>query len=124
MKSLAQLAEIKEKMKANETMRHDGERAKKIVVGMGTCGIAAGARGIVSALTEEILKRNLEHVTIAQTGCVGMCKLEPMMDIIAPGEDKVTYVKLTPDQIPKIIGEHVVNGRPVKEFTIGAYEKE
>ena len=124
MKSLAQLAEIKEKMKANETMRHDGERAKKIVVGMGTCGIAAGARGIVSALTEEVLKRNLEHVTIAQTGCVGMCKLEPMMDIIAPGEDKVTYVKLTPDQIPKIIGEHVVNGRPVKEFTIGAYEKE
>ena len=124
MKSLAQLAEIKEKMKANETMRHDGERAKKIVVGMGTCGIASGARGIVNALTEEIAKRNLEHVTIAQTGCVGMCKLEPMMDVIAPGEDKVTYVKLTPDQIPKIIGEHVVNGRVVKEFTIGAYEKE
>ena len=124
MKSLAQLAEIKEKMKANETMRHDGERAKKIVVGMGTCGIAAGARGIVSALTEEIAKRNLEHVTIAQTGCIGMCKLEPMMDVVAPGEEKVTYVHLTPDQIPKIIGEHIVNGRPVKEFTIGAYEKE
>ena len=124
MKSLAQLAEIKEKMKANETMRHDGERAKKIVVGMGTCGIAAGARGIVSALTEEIAKRNLEHVTIAQTGCIGMCKLEPMMDVVAPGEEKVTYVHLTPDQIPKIVGEHIVNGRPVKEFTIGAYEKE
>jgi len=124
MKSLAQLAEIKEKMKENETMRHDGERAKKIVVGMGTCGIAAGARGIVSALTEEIAKRNLEHVTIAQTGCIGMCKLEPMMDVVAPGEEKVTYVHLTPDQIPKIVGEHIVNGRPVKEFTIGAYEKE
>jgi len=124
MKSLAQLAEIKAKMKANETMRHDGERAKKIVVGMGTCGIAAGARGIVAALTDEIAKRNLEHVTIAQTGCVGMCKLEPMMDVVSPGEEKVTYVKLTPDQIPKIVGEHIVNDRPVKEFTIGAYEKE
>jgi len=124
MKSLAELAQIKDKMKANETMRHDGERAKKIVVGMGTCGIAAGARGIVAALTEEIAKRNLEHVTIAQTGCVGMCKLEPMMDVIAPGEEKVTYVHLTADKIPKIIGEHVVNGRIVKEFTIGAYEKE
>jgi len=124
MKSLAQLTEIKEKMKANETMRHDGDRAKKIVVGMGTCGIAAGARTIVSALTEEITKRNLEHVTIAQTGCIGMCVLEPMMDVVVPGEEKITYVKLTPDKIPKIIGEHVVNGRPVKEFTIGAYEKE
>lgn len=124
MKSLAQLAEIKEKMKANETMRHDGDRAKKIVVGMGTCGIAAGARAIVNAITEEIAKRNLEHVTIAQTGCMGICKLEPMMDVVVPGEDSVTYVHLTSDKIPRIIDEHVVNGRPVREFAIGAYEKE
>jgi len=124
MKSLAELAAIKDKMKQNATMREDGERATKIVVGMATCGIAAGARAIISAVTAELAKRELEHVTVAQTGCFGMCRLEPIMDVFVPGQEKVTYVHLTPDMIPKIIGEHVVNGRPVPEYTIGAYEKD
>ena len=124
MKSLAELAAIKDKMKQNATMREDGERATKIVVGMATCGIAAGARAIISAVTAELAKRELEHVTVAQTGCFGMCRLESIMDVFVPGQEKVTYVHLTPDMIPKIIGEHVVNGRPVPEYTIGAYEKD
>jgi len=124
MKSLAELAAIKDKMKANATMREDGDNATRIVVGMATCGIAAGARAIINAVTAELAKRELEHVTVAQTGCIGMCRLEPIMDVIVPGQDKVTYVHLTPDKVAKIISDHVVNGNVVAEYTIGAYENE
>jgi len=122
MKSLAELAAIKEKMKQNATMREDGDNATKMVVGMATCGIAAGARAIINEVTAELARRGLEHVTVAQTGCIGMCKLEPIMDVFVPGQEKVTYVNLTVDKISKIINNHVVNGNPVTEFTIGAYE--
>ena len=124
MKSLAELAAIKEKMKQNATMREDGNSATRIVVGMATCGIAAGARAIINEVTAELAKRDLEHVTVAQTGCIGMCRLEPIMDVIVPGHDPVTYVHLTPDKISKIISDHVVNGNPVQEYTVGAYENE
>jgi len=124
MKSLAELAAIKDKMKQNATMREDGDNTTRMVVGMATCGIAAGARGIINALTAELAKRDLENVTVAQTGCIGMCKLEPIMDVIVPGQDKVTYVHLTPEKIAKIVSDHVVNGNIVSEYTIGAYENE
>ncbi|MCL2820004.1 MAG: (2Fe-2S) ferredoxin domain-containing protein [Oscillospiraceae bacterium] len=124
MKSLAELAAIKDRMKQNATMREDGDNATRIVVGMATCGIAAGARGIINAVTTELAKRDLEHVTVAQTGCIGMCRLEPIMDVIVPGQEKVTYVHLTPEKVAKIISDHVVNGNVVAEYTIGAYENE
>jgi len=124
MKSLAELAAIKDKMKQNATMREDGDNATKIVVGMATCGIAAGARAVINEITAELTKRGLEHVTVAQTGCIGMCKLEPIVDVIVPGQEKVTYVLVSPDKVSKIISGHIVNGNPVLEYTIGAYEKE
>jgi len=124
MKSLAELAAIKDKMKQNATMREDGDNAVRIVVGMATCGIAAGARAIINEVTAELAKRNLEHVTVAQTGCIGMCRLEPIMDVILPGQEPVTYVHLKPEMIARIISDHVVNGNPVQEYTIGAYENE
>ena len=124
MKSLAELAAIKDKMKQNATMREDGDNATRIVVGMATCGIAAGARGIINAVTAELAKRELEHVTVAQTGCIGMCRLEPIMDVIVPGQEKITYVHLTPEKVAKIINDHVVNGSVVTDYTIGAYENE
>jgi len=123
MKSLAELAAIRDRMKQNATMREDGDNAVKIVVGMATCGIAAGARAVINEITAELAKRGLEHVTVAQTGCIGMCKLEPIIDVIVPDQDKVTYVLVSPDKIAKIISDHVVNGVPVQEYTIGAYEK-
>ena len=122
MKSLAQLAEIRDKMKQNATMREDGDRAVKVVVGMATCGIAAGARTVLNAFSSELAKRSLEHVTVAQTGCIGMCKLEPIVDVFVPGQDKVTYVLVTPDKVSRVITNHVVEGDPVLEYTIGAYE--
>jgi len=121
---LAELAAIKDKMKQNATMREDTDGNTRIVVGMATCGIAAGARAIINEVSAELAKRDLEHVTVAQTGCIGMCRLEPLMDVIVPGHDKVTYVHLTPEKVSRIISDHVVNGNPVQEYTIGAYEKE
>ena len=122
MKTLAELEAIRAKALENIAMRKDNHDAARIVVGMATCGIAAGARPVMLAFVEEVNKRNLQHVNVSQTGCVGMCRLEPMADVIIPGQDKVTYVKLTPEKVARIVAEHIVNGRPVEEYTIGAAE--
>lgn len=123
MKSLAELEAIKNKMKNQVSMRKDDDaNATRIVVGMATCGIAAGARPVLSALVEEVAKRNLAHVTVAQTGCIGMCKLEPIIEVMAPGKEKVTYVKMDAEKALRVISEHIVNGRVVTEYTIGDTE--
>ena len=125
MKSLEELAAIREKMKNNATLREDNSEVRaKIVVGMATCGIAAGARPVLSAIVEELAKRNITDVVVAQTGCIGMCRLEPIVDVLMPGKEKVSYVKMTPDKVGRIITEHIVNGRPVQEYTIAAYDGE
>lgn len=123
MKSLAELEAIRQKTLENIGMRKEVHDSARVVVGMATCGIAAGARPVMLAFVEEINKRKLDHVTVSQTGCVGMCRLEPMVDVYLPGQEKVTYVKLTPDMVPRIVAEHIVNGRPVLEYTIGAAEE-
>ncbi len=120
MKSLADLEAIRAKTLENIAMRKDHQDAARVVVGMATCGIAAGARPVMLQFVEEIKKRNLTHVNVSQTGCIGMCKLEPMVDVILPGQDKVTYVKVTPEMVSRIVAEHIVNGRVVEEYTIGA----
>ena len=122
MKSLADLEAIRAKTLENIAMRKDNHDAARVVVGMATCGIAAGARPVMLQFVEEIKKRNLEHVNVSQTGCIGMCRLEPMVDVILPGQEKVTYVKVKPEMVARIVAEHVVNGRPVEEYTIGAAE--
>ena len=122
MKSLADLEAIRAKTLENIAMRKDHNDAARVVVGMATCGIAAGARPVMLQFVEEIKKRSLEHVTVSQTGCIGMCRLEPMVDIIMPGKEKVTYVKVKPEMVARIVAEHIVNGRPVEEYTIGAAE--
>ena len=120
MKSLAELAAIRAKMKDQVTLRKDDNVDTRIVVGMATCGIAAGARPVMLAFIEELKKRGIENATVAQTGCVGMCRLEPMVEVYVKGQEKVTYVHMTPDKVARVVGEHIVNGRPVDEYTIGA----
>ena len=122
MKSLADLQAIRAKTLENINMRKD-ENAARVVIGMATCGIAAGARPVMLAFMDEISKRGLQHVTVSQTGCVGMCRLEPMVDVIMPGQEKVTYVHMTPEKVGRVVAEHIVNGRPVEEYTIGAVEQ-
>ena len=123
MKSMAELEAIRQKTLENIAMRKEVHDAARIVVGMATCGIAAGARPVMLAFMDEIAKRHLDHVTVSQTGCAGMCRLEPMVDVYMPGKEKVTYVHMTPEKVGRVVAEHIVNGRPVTEFTIGAAEE-
>ena len=124
MKSLAELEAIKNKIKNQVDIRKDSDDdTVRIVVGMATCGIAAGARPVLSALVEEVGKRNLANVTVAQTGCIGMCRLEPIVEVMAPGKEKVTYVKMTEEKARKVIADHIVNGSVVAEYTVGAVKE-
>ncbi|MBS7360576.1 MAG: (2Fe-2S) ferredoxin domain-containing protein [Oscillospiraceae bacterium] len=124
MKSLEELLAIKEKAQAQMTARdQEGKDGIRVVVGMATCGIAAGARPVLKALTDEIAKRNVQHVSVTQTGCIGMCRYEPIVEVYVPGEEKVTYVEMTAEKAAKVVNEHIVNGKPVVEYTIGAVEK-
>ena len=122
MKSLAELEAIRAKTLERVAMRKEGENAVRVVVGMATCGIAAGARPVMLKFLEEVQKRNLQNVTVSQTGCIGMCRLEPMVDVYLPGKEKVTYVHMNPEKVARVVAEHIVNGRPVQEYTIGATE--
>ena len=122
MKSLEELAALRERMKNNVAMRQDNSTATRVVVGMATCGIAAGARPVLTAFVEEVNRRGLKDVVVTQAGCIGMCKLEPIVEVYVPGQEKVTYVKMTPDKVASIVSEHLVNGRVVEEYTIGAAE--
>ena len=120
MKSLAELAAIRARMIEQVNLRKDDNVDTRIVVGMATCGIAAGARPVMLGFIEELKKRGIENVTVAQTGCVGMCRLEPMVEVYVKDQEKVTYVHMTPEKVARVVGEHIVNGKPVDEFTIGA----
>ena len=123
MKSLAELQAIREKTLNRINLRKEDEaEATRVVIGMATCGIAAGARPVMLSFMDEISKRGLNHVTVSQTGCIGMCRLEPMVDVILPGQEKVTYVHMTPEKARRVVAEHIVNGRAVDEYTIGAAE--
>ena len=117
MKSLAELEAIRQEIAPKVNMRKDSH-AIKVTVGMGTCGIAAGARNVMSAFTEEITKKNLEHVAVSPMGCIGKCSLEPIVEVQLPDEEKVTYVEMTPEKAIRVIEEHIINKRPVKEYMI------
>ncbi len=122
MKSLAELQAIKEKMRDKVILR-EGVNNIRVVVGMATCGIAAGARPVLNALVEGVNKEGLmDKVTVSQTGCIGICQLEPIVEVFEPGKEKVTYVKMTPEKAARVIEEHLKNGSVVNEYTIAAHK--
>ncbi len=119
MKSLAELAAIREKMKDKVALR-EGEGAIRVVVGMATCGISAGARPVLNAFVEAVSKEALsEKVTVSQTGCIGICQYEPVVEVFEAGKEKVTYVKMDADKVKRVVEEHLKNGKVVAEYTIG-----
>ena len=121
MKSLAELQKIKARMQDKVVLR-EGSGDIRVVVGMATCGIAAGARPVLNAFVDEIAKRGLtDDIVVTQTGCIGICQYEPVVEIEIPGEEKVTYVKMSPERVIKVVNDHLVNKNVVTEFTIGAY---
>ena len=119
MKSLQELAAIRDKMKSTVNTREAAGDSVRVVVGMATCGIAAGARPVLTAFTEEVARRDLSDVMVTQTGCIGICQFEPVAEIIE-GDKKTTYVRLDAEKVKRIVSEHVVGKSPVVEFTIGA----
>ena len=123
MKTLAELQAIRDKAREKMAVRDNQEEATRVVVGMATCGIAAGARPVLNAFTDEVEKRHLHNIIVTQTGCIGMCQLEPIVEVFAPGKEKVTYVKMTPDKVARIVADHLVNGNVVAEYTVGSQMK-
>ena len=123
MKSLAELSAIRDKMKSKVALREEtGET--RIVVGMATCGIAAGARPVLNAFVEEVDKAGLNgKVAVTQTGCIGVCRYEPIVEVYRSGEEKVTYIKMTADKAKEVMEKHIKGGKPVVEYTIGNIEK-
>ena len=125
MKSLAELKAIKEKMQNNVQLRcvEDEDSVIRVVVGMATCGIAAGARPVLNKFIDEVQTRGLKNVVVTQTGCIGVCRLEPIVEVIAPTGEKTTYVKMTEDKVAKIVHDHLVNNTVVAEYTIANADK-
>ena len=123
MKSLAELQAIKEKMRDKVVIR-EGVNETRIVIGMATCGIAAGARPVLNAFVEGVNENKLyDKVTVTQTGCIGLCQYEPIVEVYEPGKEKVTYVKMTAEKAKEVIEKHLKGGNVVKEYTI-AYTKQ
>ena len=122
MTSLAELQDIRDKARANDNLRKENPTAAKVLVGMATCGIAAGARPVLNAFVEEIAKRGLsDDIVVTQTGCIGICQYEPVVEVEIPGQEKVTYVKMTPEKAVEVVNDHLVNKNVVSKYTIGAY---
>ena len=118
MKSLAELQAIKDRMKSKVVLR-EGSGDVRVVVGMATCGIAAGARPVLSAFVEAVNAENLtDKVTVSQTGCIGICQFEPVVEVYEAGKEKTTYVKMTPEKVAEVVEKHLKGGKVVTEFTI------
>ena len=122
MKSLAELAAIRERMQSKVVIR-EGAAATRVVVGMATCGIAAGARPVLNAFVDGVNKEGLtDKITVTQTGCIGICQYEPVVEVFEEGKEKVTYVKLDAAKAAEIVEKHLKGGEVVAEYTIGAYK--
>lgn len=124
MKSLAELNAIREKMKSGVAIRNNDDSANiRIIVGMATCGIAAGARPVLLALNDIVAEKKLTNVTVTQTGCIGICQYEPVVEVMEPGKEKVTYVKMSAEKVKQVVENHIIGGKVVTDYTIGASAK-
>lgn len=118
MKTIADIMAIRDKMQSQLNDRDNKDADIRIVVGMATCGISAGARPVFETLVDEVSTRNLKNVKVTRSGCLGMCKLEPIVEVYMPGQDKVTYVHMTAEKAKQVVANHIVNGNVVSEYLI------
>ena len=118
MKSLEELKAIRDRMKGTVGVRVPGDDHVRVVVGMATCGIASGARPVLNTLAEEVRRLGLDKVTVTQTGCIGLCQYEPIVEVMEPGKEKITYIKMNPDKAKEIVDKHLIRGHVVTEYTL------
>ena len=123
MKSLRELEAIRDRMRQTVNTRESDSNTIRVVVGMATCGISAGARPVLNAIVEELARENVAGVQVTQTGCIGICQYEPVVEVYEPGKEKVTYVKMTPEKAIRMVHHHLMNGEPVEEYIIGSLTK-
>jgi NADP-reducing hydrogenase subunit HndB len=118
MKSLEELKAIREKMQGQIGIRNESSDQTRVVVGMATCGIASGARPVLTALSDAVQTKGLINVSVTQTGCIGLCQFEPIVEVMEPGKDKVTYVKMTPEKALEVVDQHLIRGQVIQKYTI------
>lgn len=120
MKSLEELKAIREKMQGQVSMRSEDSTQTRVVVGMATCGIASGARPVLTTLSDAVQTKNLSNIAVTQTGCIGLCQYEPIVEVFEPGKEKVTYVKMTPDKALEVVEQHLIRGQVVSDYVINS----
>ena len=123
MKTLEELMAIKARAEKQMNVREEEGAGIRIVVGMATCGIAAGARPVLGGFVEEVAKRGLKNVSVNQTGCIGMCQYEPIVEVFEEGKEKVTYIKMTPEKVARVVADHIVIGNPGVDYTVASLDK-
>lgn len=117
MKSLEELKAIRDKMKGEIGVRSEDSEQTKVVVGLATCGIASGARPVLNAMAKAVMEKELTNIVISQTGCLGLCQYEPIIEVFEPGKEKVTYVNMTPEKALEVLDEHLLKGNIIAKYT-------
>lgn len=120
MKSLDELKAIRERMQGQVGLRAESDTHTRVIVGMATCGIASGARPVLTTFSTCVQERGLSHIMVTQTGCIGLCQYEPIVEIMEPGKEKVTYVKMTPEKAIEVIDHHLERGQVLSQYTINS----
>ncbi len=120
MKTLEELKAIREKMQGQVGLRSEAASQTRVVVGMATCGIASGARPVLTALSDAVQEKNLTNIAVVQTGCIGLCQYEPIVEVFEPGKDKVTYIKMTPEKALEVLEKHLIGGKVVEKYIISS----
>ncbi|MCR5585092.1 MAG: (2Fe-2S) ferredoxin domain-containing protein [Lachnospiraceae bacterium] len=118
MKSLAELQAIRDKMQGQVGLRAESEAGTRVIVGMATCGIASGARPVLNALSDAVMTKNLKDISVVQTGCIGLCQYEPIVEVLEPGKEKVTYIKMNPEKAMEVVEKHLIGGTPIYDYTL------
>ena len=119
MKSLAELKAIRDRVQSQVSMRAEDHNHIRFVVGMATCGIASGARPVLTTLANAVQEKGLtDKVAVTQTGCIGLCQYEPIVEVMEPGKDKVTYIKMNPDKALEVVERHLIGGHVVEDYTL------
>lgn len=119
MKSLAELKAIRERVQSQVSMRAEDHNHIRVVVGMATYGIASGARPVLTTLANAVQEKGLtDKIAVTQTGCIGLCQYEPIVEVMEPGKEKVTYIKMNPDKALEVVERHLIGGHVVEEYTL------
>jgi len=118
MKTLAELKAIRDRMQGQIGVRAEDSSQTRVVVGMATCGIASGARPVLTKLSDLVQENNATHISVTQTGCIGLCQYEPIVEVYEPGKEKVTYIKMTAEKAEEVYNKHLIGGNLVKEYMI------